>query len=255
MKGNGSSNTINAVETTLTIVEVLKQINAAGVSEIADEVGIPVSTTYMHLNTLRHRGYVTKSDGDYRLSLRFLEHGGAVRQQMEFFGIIQDVVNQTAYLTGEIVGFGVEEQGQRVALYRSEGGGAVGDQIPIGEYTYLHWTSLGKVILAHLPDRRVDEIIDEHGLPQGTPFTITDRSELEAELASIRADGYATDDAERRRGIRGAAVPIMDADETIVGSLGVAGPEHQFTEAYLSELIDTLLEKRNVIEIRSEFYE
>jgi DNA-binding IclR family transcriptional regulator len=248
------TNTVNSVETTFDVIEVLKNMQSAGVSEIADEVGIPVSTAYVHLNTLRKRGYVVKSDVNYRLSLRFLEHGGSVRQQLDYFTIVQDEVNQVAYFTGEIVGFGVEELGQRVVLYRSEGGGAVGDEIPIGESTHLHWTSLGKAIMAHLPAERTEEILEQHGQPQATPSTITDRAELMEELADIREDGYALDDAERRRGIRGVAVPVMSAREEIVGSLGVAGPKTRFDETYIRKILDVLLKKRNIIEIRNDFY-
>lgn len=255
MVNNETPKTISAVETTFDIVEVLKNMQSAGVSEIATEVSIPVSTTYMHLNTLRHRGYVVKSGTDYRLSLRFLEHGGAVRQQMDFFSVVQDEVNQAAYLTGEIIGFGIEELGKRVILYRSEGGGAVGDQIPIGEHTHLHWTSLGKAILAHLPEQRVDEILEQHGLPRGTAYTITDRAELDAELTAIRENGYAIDDSERRRGIRGIAVPIKNANKAIVGSIGLAGTKRRFDEPYMMKMLDVLLEKQNNIEVRNEFYE
>ena len=254
MSAEGNTKTVKAVETTFGIVDVLTQIQSAGVSEIAAEVDIPVSTAYMHLNTLRQSGYVVKSDREYRLSLRFLEHGGAVRQQMEFFTVIKDEINQLTYMTGEISGFAIEELGQRVILYRSEGTGAVGDQIPIGEYTYMHWTSLGKAIMAHLPEARVDEIVDRHGLPAGTRYTITDRATLTDELATIQSQGYAIDDAERRRGIRGVAVPVLDADEGVVGSVGIAGPKARFDEDYIAELISVLLEKRNIIEIRNNFY-
>jgi DNA-binding IclR family transcriptional regulator len=254
MSSGGTTDTIQAVETTFEVVEVLTKMQSAGVSEIAAEVGIPVSTTYMHLNTLRHSGYVVKTDTEYRLSLRFLEHGGAVRQQMDFFPVIKDEVNQITYLTGEITGFAIEELGQRVILYRSEGSGSVGDRIPIGEHTYMHWTSLGKAILAYLPRERIDAIVDQHGLPAGTRYTITNRAALDEELATIRDRGYAVDDAERRRGIRGVAVPVLDANEEVVGSVGIAGPKARFGEDYIADIVDVLWEKRNIIEVRNNFY-
>lgn len=255
MNEESSPKTVQAVETTFDIVEVLTDIPAVGVSRIADEVGIPVSTAYVHLNTLRERGYVVKSDGAYRLSFQFLEHGGAVRQQISFFSDIQDAVDQIAYETGEAAGFAVEERGQRVVLYRSEGTVAAADQIPIGEYTHLHWTSMGKAIFANLPERRVDEIVDQHGLPARTSNTITDREELGEELAKVRACGYAVDNAERRRGIRGIAVPIINEQDEVIGSIGIAGPKARLDPSFLNRVYDNLLEKRNIIEIRNDFYE
>lgn len=246
--------TIKTVEKSFEIVEALQNLQPAGVSAVAADVDVPVSTAYMHLNTLRQRGYVVKTADDYRLSLRFLEHGGSVRQQLDYFSIVKDEVNQLKYITGEIAGFAVEQRGKRVVLYRSEGSSAVGDQIPIGEHTYLHWTSLGKAILANLPSERIDEIIDTHELPASTNHTITNKDELRGELERIRTVGYAVDDAERRRGIRGIAVPVVDANEDIIGSIGVAGPKVRFNEHRLAELLDILREKRNVIEVRNDFY-
>lgn len=254
MSQDETTKTVQAVETTFEVVGALTEMQSAGVSEIASAVGIPVSTAYMHLSTLRHLGYVIKTDKEYHLSLRFLEHGGAVRQQMDFFTVVKDEVNQITYLTGEITGFAVEERGQRVVLYRSEGDRSVGDQIPIGEHTHMHWTSLGKAILAHLPKERVNEVVDRHGLPAGTRYTIVDRAALDDELATIRDQGYAIDDAERRRGIRGVAVPILNANEEIVGSVGIAGPKTRFDEDYIADIVDILWEKRNVIEVRNNFY-
>lgn len=253
MNNDGSTKTVQAVETSLDIVEVLANIGTGGVSSVATEVGIPVSTTYVHLNTLRERGYVVKSGNEYRLSLRFLEHGGAVRQQLEFFTVVQDVVNQVAYATGEIAGFGIEEQGKRVILYRSEGENAVGDQIPIGKHSAMHWTSIGKAILAHLPDRRIDEIFED-GLQAGTEHTLTDREALRTELARIRERGYAIDDRERRRGIRGVAVPITNEREDVIGSIGIAGPRARLDSGFVNQTIDLLSEKRNIIEVRNDFY-
>lgn len=254
MNDDGPTKTVQAVETSIDVIEVLADIRVGGVSTIATEVGIPVSTTYVHLNTLRERGYVVKEDSEYRLSLRFLEHGGAVRQQLEFFTVVQDVVNQVAYATGEIAGFGIEERGKRVVLYRSEGENAVADQIPIGEHTAMHWTSIGKAILAHLPERRIDEILDEHGLPAGTEHTLTDREALRTELARIRERGYATDDAERRRGIRGVAVPIMNEREDVIGSIGIAGPRARLDSEFVTRAADLLSKKRNIIQVRNDFY-
>jgi DNA-binding IclR family transcriptional regulator len=247
--------TIKSVEKTLDIIEVLHNVDSAGVSEIAERAGIPVSTTYIHLNTLEQRRYVVNDGSDYRLSFRFLEHGGAARQQLDFFSIVKEEVNNISQILEEIVGFAVEEEGQRVIVYRSEGQEAVGDRIPVGEHTHLHWTSLGKAILAHLPEYRVDEIVTQHGLPRGTENTITDRTELREELKTIRSIGYAIDNSERRRGIRGIAVPIKNGDEAVVGSIGVAGPKARYDPSYMSRLLNFLDEERNVIEIRNGFYQ
>lgn len=57
----------------------------------------------------------------------------------------------------------------------------------------LHCTSLGKAIMAFLPDEEVQNIIKEKGLVGFTDITITKKETLEKELKEIRKTGYAID--------------------------------------------------------------
>ncbi|GAA0240337.1 hypothetical protein GCM10009000_064920 [Halobacterium noricense] len=139
-------------------------------------------------------------------------------------------------------------------MYRSAGEMAAGDDIPIGNHTYMHWTSLGKAILAHLSSARRSEIIDQHGLPRGTKRTLTNRNELEDELELIRQQGYATDDEEHLRGVRGVAVPIFDSDQNVVSSIGITGPRTRFQSSYVSKMLKTLEYAKNEIEVQSQYY-
>jgi DNA-binding IclR family transcriptional regulator len=251
---NGSQ-TIKSVETTFNLIESLKSLKTAGVSQLAEELDKPTSTIYVHLNTLRNLGYVIREERSYRLSLQFLEHGEAVRQLLEVHPSVHDEVNKIAYLTGEIAAFAVEEKGQRVITYRSKGEVGVGKRISVGEFTLMHLTSMGKAILAHLDDARVSAIIEQYGLPENTENTITDAEALHEELSLIRGRGFALDNEERRRGIRGVAVPVTDTDNEILGSVGIAGPRNRFQPRYLSELLEVLEHKRDLIEVRYDLHQ
>lgn len=246
--------TIGAVETTFEILGVLSDLEPAGVSEIAEELAISTSTVFVHLNTLLKQGYLVKNGTLYRRSLRFLADGGVIRQRCEATQLLEDKVDELASTTGEIAGAAVEERGQRVILYRSAGDMAAGDEITIGDHTYMHWTSLGKALLAHLPTPRRSEIIDQHGLPRGTEQTFTNQDKLEAELKQIRQQGYAVDDEEHLRGVRGVAVPILDDGRKVVSSIGITGPRNRFQSSYLTDLLGSLDYVKNEIEVQSRYY-
>ena len=158
-------------------------------------------------------------------------------------------------MTGEIAGAATEERGQRVILFRSAGEMAAGDKIPIGEHSHMHWTSLGKALLAHIPAERRSKIVDRHGLPRGTERTFTDRDELGNELERIRQQGYAIDDDEHLRGVRGVAVPIFDTEQNVIASIGLTGPRNRFQSSYLTELLNSLEYAKNEVEVRSQYYE
>ena len=254
MADDHSQKTITSVEKSFDILEVLSDLEPAGVSEIADRLGMSTSTTFVHLNTLLQSGYLVKDGTTYRRSLKFLKAGGVVRQRYSATQILNSKVDELASITGEIAGTAVEERGKRVILYRNAGEMAAGDEIPIGEHNHMHWTSLGKSLLAHLPPDRKHEIIERHGLPRGTDRTFTTWNELKMELRRIRRQGYAVDDEEHLRGVRGVAVPILNTEQNVIASIGVTGPRNRFQSSYLADLLDTLNYVRNEIEVRSQYY-
>lgn len=252
--GDGPSNTIKSVETTLEVLDALDDVEPVGVTRLASDLGIPTSTVFVHLNTLATAGHVVKDGTTYRRSLRFLQIGGVVRQRQRVPGVLQRTVEELAQHTGEIVGAATEERGQRVILYRSAGEIAASDELPVGDHTHMHWTSLGKALLAHLPEERIVEIVNQHGLPAGTERTITSRDELLAELETVRTRGYAIDDEEHLQGIRGLAVPILDTDQQVVASIGITGPRNRLQPSYITELAATLRYVRNEVEVKYQHY-
>jgi len=194
----------------------------------------------LHLSTLVANDYVVKEDEQYRRSFRFLEVGGSVRHRLDVARLLRNKVEELGWKTGEIVGAGIEENGQRVILYRSAGKKAAGDELPIGHHTEMHWTSLGKAILASVPAERRREIVEDQGLPRGTSKTLTTDEELERAMERVRQQGYAIDDEEHLQGVRGVAVPIFDQEGNVLVSIGITGPRDRFSLSYVADLLEVL---------------
>lgn len=249
-RSSGSGQRIKSLERGFEIVDCLHEAGELTVSDLASKKGIPTSTAHVYLKTLCDLGYALHDGGTYRLSLRFLRHGGHTRQESELYQIARSEVETLAEKTNEVSALGVSENGQRVLLYKSEGPQAVYDNPPIGEYTHMHWTALGKAILAHLPRDEVERIVEEHGLPSRTRRTIDTEEMLFEELATVAENGYAVEDEERWDGIRSVAVPILDG-ERVIGSISVAGPKHRFErERIETDLVEHLTRSKNVIDVR-----
>ena len=246
---------LSSVRRAFDILELVEENDGIGASELATKADIPKSTAHVYLKTLSETGFVTNDDGTYRLSLRFLEFGGRVRQKQELFQVAKEEIEALSERTGEVASLGVEENGQRVLLYKSEGADAVYDKTPTGERTNLHWTALGKAILAFLPSDRVDAIIEQHGLPELTDGTITTRSELLDELETIREQKYSIEDEERRMGMRSIGVPILAENGDVLGSISLTGPKSKFDDDRIeSELVGEIQNAVNVIEIKYKHY-
>jgi DNA-binding IclR family transcriptional regulator len=120
----------------------------------------------------------------------------------------------------------------------------------------MHWTALGKALLAQFPDERVHGIVDRHGLPRATENTITDRDELFAELERIRERGFSIEDEERREGIKALAVKIQyDEDPSPVAAVSISGPKRRIGEEEYDELLDAIRNAVNVTELRFKHYQ
>lgn len=254
--GGRGNKPIGAVETSLEIVEALEEFGGAGVSRVASHLDLPTSTVHIHLKTLHELGYVIKDGTEYSVGLRFLERGGIQRKRRAIYEVARQEVDKLSRETGEVANLGVEEGGKRVLLYTAEPEEGIFDNSPVGQFTHMHWTSLGKSMLAHQSDERIREIVDRHGLPRGTDNTITDFGELMEEVATIREQGYAVEDEERREGICSLGIPIMDeSQQWAVASISVSGPKNRITPSRIQdELLEQVRETANVVELRKNHY-
>lgn len=240
---------VRATETTLSLIQELKSNDGGRVTELADALDIAKSAVHNHLSTLRQHGYVIKEGDQYRLSLKFLDFGGYLRSRMRLFEVAEPEVDQLAKETGELANLLTEEHGMGVYLYRSKGADALDLDTYVGMRKYLHATALGKAVLAFLPEHRVVEIVDEHGLPRMTEQTIVDSEALFEELQTIRDRGVALDDEEATDGVRCVAAPIR-GDEHVYGAISVSAPTSRMKPEPFTELIpDKVSSAANVIEL------
>ena len=229
--------TIQSLETALTIVEELNETDGMGVTELARAVELPKSTVFTHLQTLLAQRCVVKTGDNYQLGLRFLHWGESVRTRRRLYTIARPRVDELAEATGELANLMLEEHGEGVYLYRALGANAVQLDTHAGMRVPLHTTALGKAMLAHMPPDRLDAIVERWGLPQYTEHTITTRAALDARLEQVRTTGIAVDDEERLRGVRCVAAPITDDGEHPLGAISVSAPTSRMPDALVDSEI------------------
>lgn len=245
--------TLSTVIKAIDIIRALMQLDGAGVTELADHLDESKSTTYTYLKSLEKGGLVTKDSDNYRLSYDMLIFGEYVRNQSYLYTIGRREIDSLAAETGQYAHLVVEENGRGHNLYKSRGEQAVGDDYQLAKFQqrdYLHITASGKAILAYLPQERVKEIIDRHGLPARTERTITCREQLFKELAEIREREYSHNDEEEIEGFQAIGAPIRARDGSVLGSMSVSGPKSMFGDGTRQqEIIDLVVKTANVIEV------
>lgn len=252
-KPNDGGKRITAVKRAFKVINVLREQGPVRINDVADELDMPTSTAHVYLKTLESVDYVVQNEDGYQLGLRFLRDGSVARNNRSIYSVAKSEIDKLAESTDEVANLGVEENGQRVIIYQLEGSEAVYDNALIGEYTNMHWTALGKAILSELPEEYVTQIIEYYGLPAATADTIADPETLFEELASIREQGYALEDEERRTGIRSIAIPIR-VNERVLGAISLSGPKERFdADRIMDELLPALKDCRNVVEVKTAY--
>jgi IclR family acetate operon transcriptional repressor len=244
---------VKATRVSFDVVEILQELDGAGVTEVADRLDLPRSTVHDHLRTLEELALVVNENGTYRVGTRFLEFGGYVRDRMKVFEVAKPELKKLAEETGEHANLKIEEHGRGVFLYKTEGENAVKLDTYNGYRVHLQTTALGKAIMAHMPHERVVEILDRHGMPAVTDRTVTDRETLFEQLEEIRERGYALDVEERVRGMRCVAAPLLN-DGEVLGAISVSGPKNRMQgERFEEEIPNQVLRTANVIEVNMTY--
>ncbi|WP_424009149.1 IclR family transcriptional regulator [Haloferax denitrificans] len=241
---------VNAVKISLELVDLLRELDGAGVSEVAKRLDKPTSTIHDHLRTLEKQEYLVKEGDTYYVSTRFLQLGAHARSRQKVFNIARPEINELAQVTGEHANLMIEEHGVGVFLYRSRGPDAVRLDTHAGMRVPLQTTALGKSIMANRPREEVEGILDRHGLESVTDRSITDREELFDVLEQVRERGYSYDDEERVKGMRCVAAPILNEDDYAIAAVSVSGPKSRMREErFTEELPNQILKSANVIEV------
>ncbi|AUV84162.1 IclR family transcriptional regulator (plasmid) [Salinigranum rubrum] len=244
------TDSVRATETSLAVLSGIEaRDGGATLSELAADLDFAKSTIYKHLNTLEEGGFVVFRHDEYRIGLRCLELGGIAQRYDGIYEVAKPEVRRMAVETGELANLMVEERGYGIYIHTTSGDRAVSLDTSLGKRVYLHQTAIGKALLSSLSDTRVEAILERHGLPQETDNTITDREALFDELEVIRERGIAYDKEERVDGTGCVGVPIETGDRR-EAAISITAPINRMTSPDAeSEIIDTVKQAANVIEV------
>lgn len=249
-RGESRPRAIKSVRTSFAIVDELIERDGAGVTEVADALGVSKTTVHTHLSTLCKLGYVYQDEDRYHASLTFLTTGNLVRERFDLYRYGRSIANALAESTGEVVHLAVEEDGVVHFLHAARGGPeSIESVTPSGGTAFLHATAVGKSMLAEMPEERREAIITR-GLEPVTPRTITDPGLLREELDRIREDGFAVNDQEQVLGARSVGCAVKYVSGGLMGAIVVSGHASRFDDARIEELASSVMGAANQIEIR-----
>jgi len=211
-----------------------REFPSQGVTEISKRLGFHKSSTHALLQTLREEGYVIYDPAikKYSLGYKPLDLAGRINYRRDLREISSPIMKDLSQKCDEDVALNILVEGRSISIEVIESQYFIRHIIPMGKPYPLHCRAAGKIIMAYLPQKDIDEIIKRYGLKKYTPKTITSKNELLAELEKIRQRGYA--DSRQEFGPDGVsmAFPVF-SKEGIIGSLSIHSTVNRLNdEAY-----------------------
>jgi IclR family transcriptional regulator, acetate operon repressor len=203
------------------LAEVVHSADPMTFTELSGTTGLAKSTTSRLLLALERNGLVRRDDhGRFlpgEMFVSFAWRGGA---QAGLIAVAQPFLDRLGKATGETINLGVSSNGLVEQIAQVDSTYLIGGTNWIGMSVPLHCSALGKVLLAY--GAAQPGPLDK--LERRTAKTITTEAALRAELAGVRARGYAVTDEELEPGLVAVAAPIYGYDGNVVAALSVSGP-------------------------------
>lgn len=244
MPGPDAANPVSAVETAVSILEAITEMEGASLTDLADRLDVAKSTIHRHLSTLRQEGYVVMDGDEYHISLHLFDLASYNRERNPLFHIGRSTADEIASRIEERVSLVVAEQGRAVKCYIAESNRSITTDSHLGLAMHMHCTSGGKALFSQMDEERVETVLNRDGLERLTDNTITDRETLFEELREIRRTGVAFDNQERLAGVRGVAAPVVDKQTgAVLGAFDIAGPATRLEGEKYREKIPNLVRR------------
>ena len=239
---NPTTPTIQVLERAFSLLDLLAASDEPlSLKQISERSGLHPSTAHRILNDLTIGRFVERPQaGTYRLGMRLLELGNAVKERLGVREAALAPMRDLHKLTHQAVNLSLRQGDEIVYIERaySERSGmqvvrAVGGRAP------LHLTSVGKLFLAHDDPARVRAYAARTGLAGHTRNSITELGKLERELSQVRATGIARDDEELELGVHCIAAGIHDDQGRLIAGLSISAPTDRLDEGWVERVRST----------------
>ena len=159
----------------------------------------------------RHRMVERTANGKFRLGLRLFDLGNRAIEQYDLRERAQPHLRRLVAETEETAHLCILEGTHVIYIDKIEPARSVRMITRIGASNPVHCTSVGKAMLAFLPEDRMNDLLARTRFERFTHRTIATPEALRTEIEKTRRRGYAVDDEEFEEGLRCIAVPVLDA--------------------------------------------
>ena len=217
--------------------------DAPTTAQLARTCGLPVATAARLLATLSDEGFVERTaDGaGWTIGLALVRLAHAADPDRALVAVARPVLGELAAAAGDSAALAVPRPGPAMeVIVQADAPGLLGASDWVGHRFPLHASAPGKLMLAELDDRQLEQWVRRTRPDRFTPRTLTTLPELRAELAAVRDQGYAELDDELEPALASVAVTVRDTRGEPLAFVGVSGPSARLDAARRRALVDPL---------------
>ncbi|MGV8804155.1 MAG: IclR family transcriptional regulator [Polaromonas sp.] len=208
-------------------LEVIRSFSARApqqtLSEVATQTGLTRAGARRILLTLQTLGYVNSDGKHFRLTPRILDLGFAYLSSLPIWNLAEPVMERLAEQVRESCSAAVLDGSDIVYVLRVHTHKIMSLNLGVGSRLPAYCTSMGRVLLAGLPDDEIVKRLCASDLRAYTQRTVTDVPELMKRVHQVREQGWCLVDQELEEGLISMAAPVLSQAGETVAALNISG--------------------------------
>lgn len=210
---------------------IVNSKKAVGITQISKALNLSLGSVQRVTYTLQKLGYLRKDEEiqKYSIGHNGLVLGLGIVKDLDLKRVAHPYLRELSAEIDETVNLAVLDGIQIVYLDRVKTGQIININLSVGSKLPVYCTSMGKSLLAFLPNDELLEILNKINLKPITPNTITTKARLLRELGKVKKRGFSVNDKELDIGLRSVAAPVRNEHGTVVAAVNIAVPSSRVT--------------------------
>ena len=206
----------------LNVIEVFSgEKPRLSIAEVSAATGYDRATARRCLLTLADLGYALYDGKFFSLTPRVLRLGTSCLAAMPLPRIVQPLLDQLSHDIGQSTSVSILDDWEIVYVARAAQQRVMSINLMPGSRMPAYCASMGRVLLAALPEATVLDMLKRHPATPRTDFSLHKPKDILAALDAVRRDGFAINDQEIEIGLRSIAVPLYDSRDRLVAAINV----------------------------------
>jgi len=195
-------------------------------TELARQLSLSKSTVQRLTYTLLRLGYLDRDreTKKFHLGQRAVVLGLSIVRHSDLRKVAFPHLEKTSKEIGETVNLAILDGTEIVYVERIKTQQILNINLEVGSRLPAYCTSMGKALLAFLPEKQLGELLRKMTFKPHTSNTLLSKEALQRELEKVRRRGFATNNEELSNGLRSVAAPVRDASGKVIAAVNIAVP-------------------------------